>query len=372
MRDYYCVRTRIYDFSKMKESNSKIRIKDIAELAGVSEGTVDRVLHNRGEVSAKSREMVEKVLTEINYSPNLIARSLASKKSYRFICLIPEHAKADYWANVERGFDQAAAEFLQYNIVLDKRYFNQFDAATFTAACEKISDSLPDAVLMAPIFRDETLMFTKTLKEKSIPFSFIDSMIEEADFLTYYGQNSFQSGYVAARLLLEDLPADSKVIFLRTQRKGAVSNQTLARKSGFLKYIDDHGLQSLELINVEMNDKDETANLKTLAEVFERHENIRAAITFNSKVYRLAMHLQELNHSDVRLIGYDLLNENVKYLQQGVISFLIAQRPDKQAYLSVRDLCTELIFKQKVNKVNYMPIDILMKENIEDYLHFKE
>ena len=356
----------------MNEAKSKIRIKDIAELAGVSEGTVDRVLHNRGEVSAKSREMVEKVLTEINYSPNLIARSLASKKSYRFVCLIPEHRKSDYWESVEQGFDLAAAEFIQYNIILEKRYFNQFDVATFSAVCDLICESLPDAVLMAPIFREETLRFTHILKENKIPFSFIDSMIEDADFLTYYGQNSFQSGYVAARLLLDDLPDNSKVIFLRTQRKGAVSNQTLARKNGFMKYIEDHELQSLELIVVEMNDNDEDANLKTLSEVFNNYHSVRAAITFNSKVYRLAMHLQNLNHSDVRLIGYDLLEENVKYLKQDVISFLIAQRPDKQAYFSVRDLCAELVFKQKVNKINYMPIDVLMKENIDDYLHFRE
>ena len=61
----------------MKTENTKVRIKDIAVLAGVSEGTVDRVLHNRGEVSKKSKEAVEKVLKEINYSPNLLARSLA-------------------------------------------------------------------------------------------------------------------------------------------------------------------------------------------------------------------------------------------------------------------------------------------------------
>jgi len=68
----------------MKTQNTKIRIKDIATLAGVSEGTVDRVLHNRGEVSEKSKAAVEKILEEINYSPNLLARSLASKKHYRF------------------------------------------------------------------------------------------------------------------------------------------------------------------------------------------------------------------------------------------------------------------------------------------------
>ena len=61
----------------MKSLPDKIRIKDIARLANVSTGTVDRVLHNRGEVSAKSREKVEKVLKEINYQPNIYASALA-------------------------------------------------------------------------------------------------------------------------------------------------------------------------------------------------------------------------------------------------------------------------------------------------------
>ena len=45
----------------------QIKVKDIAQMAGVSAGTVDRVLHKRGNVSAKSREAVEKVLSEVGY-----------------------------------------------------------------------------------------------------------------------------------------------------------------------------------------------------------------------------------------------------------------------------------------------------------------
>ena len=49
----------------------KIRIKDIAERAGVSVGTVDRIIHNRPNVSAAARAKVEKVLEEIrNKYPN--------------------------------------------------------------------------------------------------------------------------------------------------------------------------------------------------------------------------------------------------------------------------------------------------------------
>ena len=105
----------------MKNQNTKIRIKDIATMAGVSEGTVDRVLHERGEVSEKSREAVQKVLDEINYSPNLLARSLASKKHYQFACLIPMHKATDYWESVEKGFSQAAIDYLHYNIHPDKQ-----------------------------------------------------------------------------------------------------------------------------------------------------------------------------------------------------------------------------------------------------------
>ena len=55
----------------MSELKGKITINDVAEAAGVSKGTVDRVLHNRGEVSEKSRQKVLKVVEELGFSPNL-------------------------------------------------------------------------------------------------------------------------------------------------------------------------------------------------------------------------------------------------------------------------------------------------------------
>jgi len=357
----------------MQENNQKIRIKDIAVLAGVSEGTVDRVLHDRGDVSAKSREAVNKVLEEMNYTPNLFARSLASKKQYRFVCLFPDHQKGDYWEETGRGFDLAAQDFMHHNVSIEKMYFNQYDAQTFVTVSHAILSDIPDAVIIAPIFRTETLAFTKELSRLNIPYSFIDSLIEGADFVTYYGQNSFKSGYIAAKLLLSSLPEGSQVIVGRTRRKGSASNQTLIRNNGFMEYMEEHQLiGQLKIIPVVFENDDEDANRKALQEIFSIHSNIKAAITFNSKVHRLAMHLEALKQNQVRLIGYDLLEQNVAYLKQGVINCLIAQRPDKQAYYSVRDMCRELIFRQEIKKINYVPIDILMKENIEDYLQFTE
>ena len=72
-------------------ANDRIRIKDIAIRAGVSVGTVDRVLHNRPSVSKEARDKVEKALEEMDYQPNMYASALAYNKTYNFICIMPKH-----------------------------------------------------------------------------------------------------------------------------------------------------------------------------------------------------------------------------------------------------------------------------------------
>lgn len=69
----------------MDKEFSNIRIVDIAKMAGVSVGTVDRVIHNRGRVSEENRKKVQAILEMVHYQPNLMARSLASKKQYHFV-----------------------------------------------------------------------------------------------------------------------------------------------------------------------------------------------------------------------------------------------------------------------------------------------
>jgi LacI family transcriptional regulator len=316
---------------------------------------------------------VDGALKELQYSPNLFARSLASKKRYRFVCLIPAHQPEDYWEVVDRSFDAAGREFENYNVLIEKKYFAQSDAASFAETAAEALENVPDGVIFPPVFQKETLAFTAELSERSIPFSFFDSMMEDADFLTYYGQNSFQSGYLAAKLLLEDLPKGARVLVTRTPRKqGTFSNQTSNRHRGFLKYIEVHGLQKhLQLVNFLLTEEGDV-NLMELKKILARNDSIEAAVAFNSKVYRLVGYLSELGQGGARVLGYDLLRKNTEYLKQGLVSYLIAQRPEKQIYCSVRDMCRELIFKQAVTRVNYVPIDILTKENIDYYMNFKE
>lgn len=350
----------------------KIRIKDIAKLAGVSEGTVDRVIHKRGEVSDKSRKSVEEALTVLNYTPNVIARSLATKKQILFIALIPKHGINDYWEYIERGFLNAQKEFGIYNVNIHIQYFDQFNSLSFNIESNKILTLKANAVIIAPIFKKETLLFSMELDNLAIPYSFVDNTIDEANFFTYYGQNSYKSGYIGARLLLNSLPDNSTILIARTHRTGvSVSNQTSTRLDGFKQYIAEQKDRTYKLINLELFEDEEYENQIKIEQSLRENIGVKAAITFNSKVYRLAKYFDNLKIKDIKLLGYDLLEENINCLKQGKISYLIGQRPEKQAYLTIRDICKKQIFGEEVGRINFVPIDILMKDNIDDYLNFE-
>ncbi|MBX9851212.1 MAG: LacI family DNA-binding transcriptional regulator, partial [Cytophagaceae bacterium] len=92
----------------------------------MSIGTVDRVLHNRSGVAQATKEKVLKVIEELNYQPNIIARCLVSKKKYVFAVLIPTPTEDNpYWNLHEAGIKKAEAEILQLGIFIERLPFNQ-------------------------------------------------------------------------------------------------------------------------------------------------------------------------------------------------------------------------------------------------------
>ena len=93
---------------------------------------------------------------------------------------------------------------------------------------------------------------------------------------------------------------------------------------------------------------------------------------FNSRVYQVADYLQKKNLKLDALVGYDLLQKNVECLKNGEVNYLIGQRPaGLQGYCGIKALCNHVVFKKPVTAVKYMPIDILMKENIDFYFEFE-
>ena len=143
----------------------KIRIKDIAELSGVSVGTVDRVLHNRPNVSKSAREKVEKALKEMDYRPNMYASALAYNKTYNFFCIIPKHEAEAYWDEIEEGAMSARDHRRDFNINVKMMYYKRFNLDTFAKVTDECLKQHPDGIIIVPSKLDTTRKFTDILHE---------------------------------------------------------------------------------------------------------------------------------------------------------------------------------------------------------------
>lgn len=351
--------------------NKNYTIKDIARMAGVSAGTVDRVLHDRGDVSRASREKVRKVLDEIDYRPNMFAIGLAAKKRYHILCIIPYYIAHDYWHSVAQGVDRAAQELQPFNVAVDYLFYHHADKSSYEQVCGQLQTESADAVLIAPNFKEETLRLTAYLEDKKIPYTFIDFNMEQTHALCYIGQDSQMSGYIAAKILMRRYREGQElVLFLNNQKNSPAEVQMQRRLKGFMQYLAaEH--ENPVIHDVVLQKEDTDTNEKQLDAFFSQHPNASLGIVFNSRAYQVASYLQKKGRKLDALVGYDLLQKNVEYLKSGEVNYLIGQRPGLQGYCGIKALCNHVVFKKQVTPVKYMPIDLLMKENIDFYFEFE-
>jgi len=349
-------------------SNEKIRIKDIAERAGVSVGTVDRVLHKRPNVSKKALEKVNKALEEMDYQPNMYASALAYNKTYTFYCLLPKHESEAYWEEIEEGAMGACERRRDFGISVKFIYYKRFDLKTFEKATADCIKQRPDGVIVVPSKLDVTRTFTDELHRQQIPFILLDSYMPDLRPLSFYGQDSFQSGYFAARMLMLIASKEQEIMIMKQMRDGNVaSKQQENRETGFRHYMRDHFPEiAIVEVNLPLDGQRESYD-EILEQFFSDHPQVHHCITFNSKAHLVGEFLLRSNRRDIQIMGYDMVPKNEECVRQGSISFLIAQHAYRQGYSCVETLFDAIVLKKKVTPVNYMPIELLTRENVDFY-----
>ena len=161
---------------------------------------------------------------------------------------------------------------------------------------------------------------------------------------------------------------EKKIMLMKQTKNGNVaSKQQENRETGFRHYMHDH-FPDTSIIEVDLpldGDHDEYDNI--LEYFFNAHPDIHHCITFNSKAHIVGEFLLRSNRRNIQIMGYDMVNKNAECLRQGSISFLIAQHGYMQGYACVQTLFEAIVLKKKINPVNYMPIEILTKENVDFY-----
>ena len=347
--------------------NEKITINDIARRTGLSKGTVDRVLHNRGEVSRKSYDRVMEVIRELGYEPNVYASLLAKGKKHLVAVLMPSYEPGSFWELAASGIDKTSDAVTAAGLEAVPFTYDQYDIESFRDACGKVLEAEPSGVVLPPLFQDETEAFTLKLQERSIPYCFIDSRPDSNGYLAYFGMPLYKSGYLCADQLTHgrDIPG---VLIVRVRRdRFQQSDPTVNRRAGFLDYMLEHA-PSCKIDNVFIDPNDPEGIDTILDGYFAEHPDVRYIVMFNSRIHLLVPWLRRHPATDRRVVGFDNLKSNMEALREGTVSVLIGQRPDEQVRLAVEALAEHaLLGKIPPRKDHFMHMDILTRYNVEDY-----
>lgn len=332
----------------------------------MSIATVDRVIHNRSGVSAKTKAKIIKIIEELNYLPNLMASRLALGKTTRLAAIIPEVTEeSEFWQAPLNGLRRADREIRQYGVAVDPWLFNPSNRESFAAVARGVMEAKYDGIILAPSFIEESKKLLDECRVRQTPYVFLDSNIPERDNLSYIGPPYFQSGYVAANLMARMLKSSRKLLIVNIATESDSFNY-LQIENGFRKYFSENTLSS-DITRIDIRETEYESVARYLTYVFMFHAEIEAVFVTNSQVSTVASFLYNSKRSHIGVIGYDYTSENIRYLENGTIDFLICHQAEDQGYRSAMSLYRYLVLGQQVSKEYFMPIDIITKENHEYY-----
>ena len=319
-------------------------LKEIADLAGVSIGTVDRVLHNRGRVSKENTEKIHDIVRKYGYEPNKLAQRLQSGKAIKIGVLLPSIV--------------AEKELNSVGIKVITSFFDRDEPESFLSALAVLVESDVIAYITAPVLPD----MMRKAKElyPDLPFVFIDSSLPDLSPLADFAQDPIKAGKIAARMMHMMNPDLMRIFVIQTFRS-AFNGEMRARS--FIDYYRRSNprarVENLYIRSDEMLEPYLT-NL-----TFKEGEKGGMFIVSDG-AWRTSEKLEELDLLDkFLLIGFDLSPENREMLENGRISLIIGQRPWLQGYESVMFVYKGFVLGRPIKKETLsVPVDIYLKENI--------
>ena len=199
-------------------------IKEIADLAGVSRGTVDRVLNNRGSVNPKTAEKIMGIVRAMDYRPNRAGITLAAQKKKYKIGVILFSENNPFFDEVMEGVRIKSSELQDYGVATLTRRV-EFDVdAQLTAIDELLSEGI-HGLMLAPYNHIRIQEKIDELVALQIPVVTVNTDIDGSRRLAYVGSDYFRGGCTAAGLfaLMTEGPVELGIITGSSSRIGGMS-----------------------------------------------------------------------------------------------------------------------------------------------------
>ena len=349
--------------------SEEIGIKEIAELAGVSIGTVDRVIHERAGVSEKTAALIHSVIKKTGYKKNNAASrlKLARSKTIRIAVLLPIEARLsdNYWNLPYSGIHKAVEELKDFGITYSLVTFKMSNEKTFVDQANAIFDLSFDAIITVPYFFNQSKDLLKKASEKKIKVVFIDTHYDfkEPHFAIY--QDSLKSGAVAARLLHNVVGDNGNYLIVSLMNNmGIIQNNIKKREFAFRSFLENRiGPLNNSVHSVVSTSKNLSVVRNKVISLLDLKKNVGLYVT-NSRVYLLPKVLKDLNTSQLTIIGYDLNEKNKILLEENKIHFLLNQQPEWQGYNAAKGIFKFLTEGDSGALHLTIPVEIIVKENL--------
>ena len=335
--------------------------KKIAELAGVSRGTVDRVLNGRGEVGQETRDKILEIARMANYKPNRAGKSLVIRqKNLKIGCIIIQ-ADNPFYADLNRGIQQKAEEYKSYGIEVIVK------SAVFKAESqiEKIDELLEQKINALVIQPANEPILSRKLQQVSdmgIPIVTTNTDLPGFEHFCYIGNDFYACGKTAANLM--DLITHGTCnIGIITGFFNAKSHSD--RVDGFRDYIKNR--PGMRIVALEENHDDELESYSLTQSILEQHPEIDALFLVAGGVYGAGRALKPfLKQRTIRAISFDDVPTTKQLVRDGTILATICQQPVRQGELSLEVLFNYFLDQQPLKKREiYTEIQIKIKANID-------
>ena len=314
-----------------------VTMKKIAELSGVSRGTVDRVLNNRGGVSPETAAHIRRIAKESGYTPNEAAKTLSScKKDVLIDYILFNPARACFFKDVENGVKSAASEMLGNGCSIRIHHVDTWETTAFLAKIDEAvradTDGLAIVGLDAPQIEEKLL----ELKEQKIPVVTANTDIPHSGRLAFVGSNAYHAGQIAADIV--------QLLFREPIHLGIVlgfrsSYCHTERIRGLTDALQHHGL-IWDIQFMESNNDDEFDSFDLVQQQMLRHPDTNLLfLATGSGAFGACRALEKLSKSRRPcVIGFDATDPIVEMLRKHIITATITQDPFLQGTEPIRIL----------------------------------
>ena len=340
-----------------------VTIRQIAAVAGVSRGTVDRVLHNRPGVKPEIAEHVRRIADELGFEPNRAGKILAARKQpIRIGCFLPSKGNA-FFADVIHGFREAEAHYDDFGVSLALREVEGYSAATHIRAMQELVAEGVSALCVSTIDTPVIREYIDGVVDSGIPVIAVNTDLSKTKRLCYVGCDYLEGGRTAAGLLALMARERLELLIVTGSLKMKGHNERIQGFSQTLhkKQVPYHLVDVFESLD---NDQHAYENaLKTLRE----HPEINCVYIAAAGVAGVCRAIVELGRQDdLYVLSYDDTQATRELVKSGIIDFTLCQEPQLQGYHAIRILFDYFMADKQVKPQDLITGTVIkIRENID-------